>query len=197
MGSEYAEADRSVLDIGVTVRRPSVREASQAATDSARALTGALRTAGVTDEQVQTSEFHVQPFYDDWPAISGYETTIGYRVTIPDVAMVGDVLAQGIEAGGDDVRAWGIRFETDPTGLMETAREQAWADVIGRAAALADLAGETLGPVVDAHEKVLVSTTQGMYQGGEGDSAHFDIPVSPGRAGVVVLLTVTFAIGVG
>jgi len=34
-----------------------------------------------------------------------------------------------------------------------------------------------------------------MSQGGQGDSASFDIPVSPGVVGVVVLLTVTFAIG--
>jgi hypothetical protein len=34
-----------------------------------------------------------------------------------------------------------------------------------------------------------------MMQGGEGDSASFDIPISPGVVGVIVLLTVTYAIG--
>lgn len=195
MGSEYAEPDRCVLNIGVTVRRPSVREASAAAAASALALSDALRAAGVDDAHIQTSEFSVNPFYDDWPEITGYETTHGYRVTLPDVDMVADVLAQGIDAGGDDVRAWGMRFETDPTGLLQSARESAWADVVGRAEALAALAGEPLGEVLDVHEKVLVATSQGMYQGGEGDAVHFDIPVSPGQAGVVVLLTVTFGIG--
>lgn len=195
MGSQYARPDRAVLDIGVTVRRPTVVDASRSASVAAQALTDALRAAGVADEHVQTSEFSVYPYHDDWPTIAGYETTLGYRVTMPDVTIVADVLEQGVEAGGDDVRAWGIRFETDPVGLMEAAREQAWADVMGRAAALAELAGEPLGGVLDAHEKVLVTTPQGMYQGGEGDSAAFDIPVSPGQAGVVVLLTVTFAIG--
>lgn len=63
-----------------------------------------------------------------------------------------------------------------------------------RAQETAKLAGVTLGEVLDVHEKVLVSTSRGMYQGGEGDSADFDIPVSPGVSGVVVLLTVTFEV---
>ena len=60
---------------------------------------------------------------------------------------------------------------------------------------LAELIGEPIGAVVDVHEKVLITGPQGMVQGGEGDSASFDIPASPGVTGVVVLLTVTFAIG--
>jgi hypothetical protein len=52
----------------------------------------------------------------------------------------------------------------------------------------------TLGPVLDAHEKVLITSPQGMGQGGEGDSASFDVPISPGLSGVVILLTVTFGV---
>ncbi|MGB8360818.1 MAG: hypothetical protein WCE80_05415, partial [Acidimicrobiia bacterium] len=70
----------------------------------------------------------------------------------------------------------------------------AWADVAHRAEDTARLAGASLGAVLDVHEKVLVSTSTGMYQGGEGDAASFDIPVSPGVSGVVVLLTVTYEI---
>lgn len=89
----------------------------------------------------------------------------------------------------------GMRFEVDPAGLIETARERAGADVSARAESLAGLAGEPLGDVLDVHEKVLVSTSQGMCQSGEGDSVSFDISVSPSVAGVVVLLTVTYATG--
>lgn len=78
---------------------------------------------------------------------------------------------------------------------MEVARQEAWTDVKARAEATADLAGEPLGVVLDVHEKVLVTSPQGMMQGGEGDTASFDVPVAPGVAGVIVLLTVTYAIG--
>ena len=195
VGSEYDEPTRCVVEIGVTARRPSVDAASRAATDSAEAIREALFEAGIAANDIQTSNFSVHPVYGDYPSIVGFETEIGYRVTFQDVDDIGDVLAAAIAAGGDEARAWGMRFEVDPTGLIEAARESAWADVSTRAESLAALAGEPLGDVLDVHEKVLVSTSQGMYQGGEGDSASFDIPVSPGVAGVVVLLTVTYAIG--
>ena len=131
----------------------------------------------------------------DYDVITGYEVHLGYNVAFADVDDVGSVLGAAIAAGGDDARASGIRFESDPSTLMSAARSKAWEDVRARAAETAELAGEPLGRVLDVHEKVLITTPQGMVQGGEGDSASFDIPVSPGAAGVTVLLTVTYAIG--
>jgi len=195
MGSGFTEPTRCVIDIGITVRRSTVKLASEVASASAQAMHDALIEAGVEAKYIQSSEFSIGPYYEDWPHLAGYETKLGYRVAMPNVDAISDVLGKAIAAGGNDVRAWGIRFEADPTGLMEAAREGAWADVMSRAEALAALAGESLGEMIDVHEKVLVSTPQGMYQGGEGDSASFDIPVSPGQSGVVVLLTATFAIG--
>lgn len=198
MGAEYAEPVRCIVDIGVTSRRTTVEESSQAATAAASAMMDALQATGVESADIQTSEFSVGAvygYYTEWPEITGYETRLGYRVAIPDVSGIGPILTSAIKAGGDDVTAWGIRFEADPLPLMEGARSQAWADVRARAESLASLAGEPLGEVLDIHEKVLVTSPQGMMQGGEGDSASFDIPVSPGVSGVVILLTVTFAIG--
>ena len=195
MGAEYAEPVRCVVDIGVTSRRSTVEASGAAVASSAEALTAALTTSGVEVANIQTSDFSVSPYYDDYPAIAGYETHIGYRVAMPDIDIVGDALADAMAAGGDDVRAWGVRFEADASALLDAARAKAWADAENRAASLAALTGEPLGVVLDVHEKVLVTSSQGMVQGGEGDSASFDIPMSPGVSGVVVLLTATFAIG--
>lgn len=197
VGAEYGTPVRCIVDIGVDVRRSSVREASQDAAAAAGTLVDALAAAGVPSSGIQTSNFWINPVYDQYtyPIITGYEVSIGYRVTMPDVNSVGAVLAGAIEAGGDSVRASSVRFEADPTALMSDARATAWTDVRARAEATAALIGEPLGQVLDVHEKVLITSSQGMMQGGEGDSASFDIPVSPGVAGVTVLLTVTYAIG--
>ena len=197
VGTMYAEPVRSVLDLGVGVRRSTVGESTRVAAESADAMREALYAMGVEPESVQTTDFVVGPFYEDWPTISGYETSITYRVVVSDIGEVGAVLAAATRAGGDDVRAVGIRFEADAAALTDQAREEAWADVTHRAKETARLAAVTLGNVLDSHEKVLVSTSRGLYQGGEGDSASFDIPVSPGVTGVVVLLTVEFEIDTG
>jgi uncharacterized protein YggE len=194
VGSEYSVPDRCVVDLGVTSRRPSVAEASAAASSAAEAITAALTAAGVNTDDIQTSNFAISPYYDEYPTISGYETQFSYRVTMKDVDSLGSILAEAVAAGGDDVRAWSVRFEKDPEGLIETARSQAWTDAQARAQSLADLAGVSLGELLDVHEKVLLSSSSGVMQGGEGDSGSFEIPVSPGVSGVIVLLTVTYAI---
>lgn len=195
MGARYSDPDRCIVDLGSSSRRPTVEAANQAAARAAQAMTDVLVAAGVDPADIQTSEFSINSYYDDYPVIGGYEAHFGYRVTLPDIDGVGGVLASAIDAGGDDVRAWGMRFEADITDLIGPAREAAWADAHGRAEALAGLAGEPLGELLDAHEKVLVTSSQGMMEGGEGDTAAFSVPVSPGVSGVMVLLTVTFAIG--
>ena len=197
MGSEYGPPSHSVVDIGVSARRPTVNEATQQASAAGAALIEALRAAGIPAEGIQTSQFGINPTYDqyDYNQISGYETSIGYRVTVPDVAELGAILGRAVESGGDSVRAWSISFTGEPADHMAAARAEAWEDVRGRAAATAAEIGEPLGEVLDVHEKVLVTSPQGMMQGGEGDSASFDIPISPGVVGVIVLLTVTYAIG--
>ncbi len=197
MGAEYAPPTQCTVDMAVNVERPSVISASQAVASSGATLLEALDEVGVPSDAIQTYNFWINPMHDrnDYRTIIGYEATLGYRVTMPDVDDVGDALARVIEIGGDSVRASSVRFEGDPDGLMEQARIEAWDDVQARAEATADLLDEPLGPVLDAHEKVLITSPQGMMQGGEGDSATFDIPVAPGVTGVTVLLTVTYQIG--
>ena len=160
-------------------------------------MIAALKAAGIPDDGIQTSQFSIHPYSNqyDYNQIDGYETTLGYRVTVPDVGELGELLADAVGSGGDSVRAWSIGFAGEPADHMAAARSQAWDDVRARAAATASEIGEPLGAVLDVHEKVLVTSPQGMMQGGEGDSASFDIPISPGVVGVIVLLTVTYAIG--
>lgn len=196
-GSDYGPPDRGIVDIGVSARRATVLDATSRASAAGAAVLDALRAAGVPAGDIQTSQFSIQPTYAqyDYTVIDGYETTIGYRVTMPDVLALGGILARATEAGGDSVRAWSVGFEGDPAMHIDAARAAAWIDVRARAEATADEIGEPLGLVVDVHEKMLVTSPNGMTQGGEGDSVSFEVPVSPGVVGVIVLLTVTYEIG--
>lgn len=197
VGADYGPPDRAVVDIGVTGKRPTVEEATSLASSAGSSLIAALEAAGVPASDIQTSRFSINPYHSapNYDIVVGYDTTIGYRVAMSDVTELGAVLAEAVRAGGGSVRAWSVRFEGDPDDHMEVARAEAWDDVRERALATAAEIDQPLGDVLDVHEKVLMTSPQGMSQGGEGDSASFDIPISPGVVGVVVLLTVTYAIG--
>lgn len=196
-GTDYGPPDRGTVEVGVAARRATVAEATAQASAAGAAMIDALEAVGVPASDIQTTQFSIQPWYDsvNYTQINGYETTIGYRVTLTDVTALGSILASATEAGGDSVRAWSVGFEGDPADHIEPARTAAWIDVRARAEATAREIGEPLGHLLDVHEKVLVTTPSGMMQGGEGDSASFEVPVSPGVVGVIVLLTVTYEIG--
>ncbi|MGF1665776.1 MAG: SIMPL domain-containing protein [Acidimicrobiia bacterium] len=195
-GSAFDTPDRCVVTLGISTRRSTVAKAGNAAAHSARALVGTLTAAGVAESDIQMSEFNIYPYYgttwEESTQLEGYQADFGYRVVLTDTESVGEILGTAIESGGDDARAWGISFETDPDGLIDIARLEAWKDAASRAAALSELIGKPLGEVLDVHEKVMMTTPSGMSQGGQGDAAPFDIPVAPGVAGVIVLLTVTY-----
>jgi uncharacterized protein len=198
-GSAFDTPDRCVVTLGISTRRSTVAKAGNAAAHSARALVATLTAAGVAESDIQMSEFNIYPYYsavwEESNQVEGYQADFGYRVVLADTESVGQILGAAIEGGGDDARAWGISFETDPDGLIDVARVEAWKDAESRAAALSELIGEPLGKVLDVHEKVMMTTPSGMSQGGEGDAAPFDIPVAPGVAGVIVLLTVSYELG--
>lgn len=197
IGVENAAPVRSIVSLGVSAQRPSVEEATQAAAAAATAVIAAIEANGIPAEDIQSSELGIYPVRDqfNYQVIAGYEVHLGYNVTFTAVDQLGEVLSAAIAAGGDEVRAYSIRFEPDATALMDAARAAAWDDVQARARSTAEHAGVQLGQVIDVHEKVLVNTPQGSYAGGEGDTTSFDIPVAPGAAGVTVLLTVTYEIG--
>lgn len=199
MGERAAVPDRAVLSLAVHCQRPSVEEATRSAGSSVTARLAALTGEGVAPSDVQSSDTSINPTYrypqNDMPQIAGYEVYFGYRVTMADPTTVGTVLAKAVAAGGDDVRASSVWFHVDQTTVTDQAREVAWADARGRAEAIAALAGEPLGKVLDVHEKVLVTSPQGYMQGGEGDEGGFSVPMLAGVTGVTVLLTVTYAFG--
>lgn len=107
MGSEYGVPTSAVVDIGVSARRPSVVEASEAVSAAGAALVAALQDAGVPASGIQTSNFSISPYFDpmtQFQSVVGYEVSIGYNVVVPDVDSVGTVLGEAIQAGGDSVQ---------------------------------------------------------------------------------------------
>jgi uncharacterized protein YggE len=61
--------------------------------------------------------------------------------------------AAAVAAGGDGARVHGLGFVVgDPAAVAAAAREAAWRDAFARAEQYADLAGATLGPVLQIKE---------------------------------------------
>lgn len=184
--------------VGVEVERARVEEALAAANAAAEAVLGALRSAGVADEDVRTTEVSVHPRHRERPGgepeVRGYAVTNLVAVTIRDLTAAGDVLDAAVSAAGDAARVHGVGFTLeDNQELLERARESAFADARAKAEQYASLAGGSLGALVSLSETT--ADRPPVHTFAEDVAAEpRALPLQPGTQEVVVQVTATWAL---
>jgi len=139
------------ITVGVSVTRRTVAEASDEAAGLTSALLNAVKSHGVQDRDLKTTNYTVMAEYDhrSQPArLVGYRVDSALAVIVRNLEQFPAVLAAATEAGGDATTIGGIRFgHQDPSALVTEARELAWNDAVAAAVQLAELAGRRLGSV--------------------------------------------------
>jgi len=197
VGEVSGTPDTVVVDLGVSVLRPTVAEATAEASRLTEAVIAALEGGGVDRGEIRTVGYSVWPEYDyraDTPTVVGYRAVDTMAATIHDLAAAGAVIDAAVAAGGDEAVVNGIRFDLEEdSALLESAREEAWADARHRAEQLATLAGVDLGDVVSVSETLESETGLVVPMGAEGDGG--GVPVLPGEQPVSVVIEVAFEIG--
>ncbi|MGK0266457.1 MAG: hypothetical protein ACI82N_000703 [Maricaulis sp.] len=139
--------DYATVQSGVVSRAATAQQAMQ---DNARAMTAvfeALRRAGVTGNDVQTSQLSVTPVYADRQepgsnelAIIGYETRNTVSAKVRDTARVGNVIDAMVSAGANNIQDVSFGAE-DTSTAMDQARRDAIASLLARADLFAGAAG--------------------------------------------------------
>ena len=150
--------DLAVISTGVLTSAPDAKAALAANTKAMSTLLATIKTAGVEDKDVQTSNFSVQPQYDygqnnngQPPKLTGYQVSNMVTVTLRKIDSVGDVLDKMVSAGSNQVS--GISFSiADPQGALDEARKAAMADALHKATVLSAAAGVKLGSIVSLSE---------------------------------------------
>jgi uncharacterized protein YggE len=146
---DLANASLGVFSDGVTVA------AVQAAnTQKMNAIIDGLKKSGIKDEDIQTSNYNLQPKLD-WNSsvqrILGYTLTQTINVKIRDLTKVGDVLQMATTLGANEL--YGVQFTIDdPTLLQDEARIKAINKAQMKAEALANATGLHLIKVVSFSE---------------------------------------------
>lgn len=156
-GSATAVPDQLSFDLGVTVTRPSLDEALDAASATMERVLGALADRGVARADVQTAGLGMDPVYDydayDPPTITGYRVNQRATVLVRELKEGGAAVTAAVDAGGDDVRVSGLRLLVgDADRVMEEARDAAVAEALAKAEQYADASGQELGEVITLRE---------------------------------------------
>jgi uncharacterized protein YggE len=191
--------DTLTVTLGVSVLRPSVDQATGDAAAAAERVIAALEGTGVAREDMATANYSVWPEYDysgDRQQITGYRVQNTLTVKVRDLDNAGAAIDAATQAAGDDAVVQGVSLSIDDTtGLVEQARNAAWADAEGKAEQLARLAGSELGAAVSITESTSTPVVPMPYAVAEAGAADVRTPILPGTDEVVVTIQVTFSIG--
>lgn len=157
-GSAEAAPDLLTISVGVECRRDSVNAAYAEAGKAAAAVSNALRQHGVPDADIRTSGLNVRPELvwrdGEGQRVAGYVASSMLTVRLRQVAAASAVIADVVEAGGDDVRLNGLELGfSDESAVAARARAAAWQDAVATAEQFASLASARLGPVVSIAEQ--------------------------------------------
>ena len=194
-GVAYGEPDRAVINLGVDAVAESVREALEQADATMNQVREAALALGVEERQIRTITFNVwrQQLTDQsgQPTGERYHVQHAFQISVDDTDLVGQLLADAIEAGANDVG--GISFTiSDTAALQSQAREAAMDDARSRAAELAELAGVELGQVVYL-EETSYNAPQAAANVQYARTA--STPIETGELAVNVSVKVVFAVG--
>jgi uncharacterized protein len=180
----------------VTTRGKSVKEAGDANSKLMTAITAALQDAGIALKDIQTSHFSIQPIYTsadphNEAMLSGYSVSNQVNVTIHDIGKAGDILDRLIAAGVTNVGNSEF-LHSDPSKLLDKAREAAVADAKRKAEIYAKAAGIRLGRAIWITEDPGYAPPMPMLRMKAAASAAA-VPISAGEDSLQVRITVGFA----
>jgi uncharacterized protein YggE len=179
--------------LGVTLTKPTVKEARNAAARVMTDVIAAIKGLGIADKDIQTTGLSLSARYaqNSSTKIVGYVISEQVQVTVRDLDKAGDVVDAATAKGASDVN--GISFElADPAKALDDARTAAIAAARTSAQVMATAAHVTLGAVVSMSD---ASAPSPIYYGGMAvPSAGADVrtPVQPGTQDVSASVTVVF-----
>ncbi|MFN8483667.1 MAG: SIMPL domain-containing protein [Anaerolineae bacterium] len=159
-GRAVATPDVARVTLGVNVTGDTVKAATAEANKNLAAIVAKLKSLGVSDRDIQTTQYNVYPTTDERPSPQPagaapaatarppktvYHVQAAVTVTLRDLSAVGSIIDAALEAGANTVG--GISFTVDnPAPVMDQARANAVANAKAQATQLAQLNGVTLGP---------------------------------------------------
>jgi uncharacterized protein len=190
-GAVDATPDRASFDFGVTSQGSTAGAALNRNAAEARAIVNALKKAGVDSSDIQTTQVSLWPqTSSNGTEIIGYQASNSVRVTAP-LGRSGDLVDAAVRAGANNVD--GPSLDTaDKSSLYNQALEQALADAKGKAQAIADGAGLTLGNLVKVSEG---GNSEPVPMFAQDKAAASSVPIEAGTQHIQASVSVTYSAG--
>lgn len=193
-GSVQAEPDIALVSTGVLTTAETARVALTQNSAAMRKIIDGLKGAGLEPKDIQTVYFGISPRYtspkDGQAArVAGYNVVNNIRITVRDVAKVGEILDAVVTLGAN--QAGGIAFDVSKSEtLKDEARKQAIGNALRRAKLLAEAAGAKVGPVITISEDAVSMPPRPIATRMSAEA----VPIEAGSKMLEVRVQVTWAL---
>jgi len=205
-GTADIAPDMAVVTLSVTREAETAREALDANSRAMGDVLAAMKSEGIEDRDLQTSNFSIEPkmVYPkndsdgdrEPPKIVGYTVRNSLTVRIRDLDRLGAILDRSVTLGVN--QGGNIAFTNDdPSAAIEEARVEAMQEAMAKAQTLAGTAGVGLGKVLEISENMfrpqpvpLARAKTVAFEAADAAS----VPVATGENSYSVTVNVSFAI---
>jgi uncharacterized protein len=197
-GSAAATVDQVTVTLGIAVVRADAGEAFQAAAQTAIRVLAILADDGADSRSVRTADLTLGPqtqWRDDREILVGYQAGQRLIVQLTGLAGIERLLTDVAVGGGEGVRIENLSLTpSNPEVALRKARAAAYADALGKATQLAELAGRRLGLLSWIDERADNGIVRSVALGAL-PSASAKMPIATGDAlvGAAVTARWTFA----
>lgn len=197
-GEVRAAPDQATLSTGVVTQGRNASDALKANARAMNAVFDTLKSAGIAEKNIQTSNVSVSPRYADAKNggvqhVAGYEVSNTVTVLVDGLDKVGPTIDALVAAGSNQID--GPTFSiADPGPLLARARDAAVKDARARAETLARAAGVSLGPITSISESGGYAPPQPLYRMAMSASAAPPTPVAAGEQSVSASVSITWEI---
>jgi uncharacterized protein len=188
-GSVDATPDRASFNFGVTSQGATAAEALSRNASEARSIVDALKKSGVDPSDIQTTQVSLWPqTSSNGTRIVGYQASNSVQITA-GLGRSGALVDAAVHAGANNVD--GPTLDTaDKSSLYDEALKQALGDARGKAQALADAAGLTLGAALKVNEGGSSVPPVPMYAAARDATS---VPIEAGTQQIQASVTVSYS----
>lgn len=203
IGIVSAAPDMATINLSVLREAKTARDALTANSAAMNDVLNAMKSFGIEDKDLQTSNFSIQPRYvypkrtngeQKPPSIVAYQVSNSLTVRIRDLEKVGDILDKSVSLGVN--QGGNIYFSNaDPEPLQMQARANAMKNAIKKAQVLTDAAGIELGKIKQISEHSNSPRPQPVMRAEMAKAMVADsapVPVAGGENTYRITVNVTF-----
>jgi uncharacterized protein YggE len=187
--------DVAVISAGVVTKSSTAQAALQQAAARMERVRAALKSAGVADRDIQTSNINLEPQYvyenNQPPRLTGYSATNQLSIRFRDIANAGKILDALVAQGANTINGPNLTID-HPEAALDEARARAVAAGRARAELYARSLGLRVVRIVAVSESGGYAVPPPMPMAVQRMSANAETKIDPGEQKLEVNLAMVF-----